>query len=180
MMAAPNVARSNPTWTSPTSMNKPPIKIAVAQGLISADVREDGLEILELMRRVRSEGSVIVHFPEGAMSGCSKARYRDLRHPAMGLVRPPRERSGHVKSRGNKRAIEALSCRSRGHRSIPSRPTVAPGEALTPNPRRTPARFDTGFADRAGNHLFSVSSTNSNNALVPGLSSTPRSALILL
>jgi predicted amidohydrolase len=57
-----------------TSMSKPPIKIAVAQSRISADVRGNGREIRELMRRARAEGAVIVHFPEGAMSGCSKAQ----------------------------------------------------------------------------------------------------------
>ena len=58
-------------------MSKPPIKIAVAQSQISAGVRENGREVRELMRRARSEGAAIVHFPEGAMSGCSKAQIKD-------------------------------------------------------------------------------------------------------
>jgi predicted amidohydrolase len=57
-------------------MSKPPIKIAVAQSQISSDVRENGREIRELMRRARSGGAAIVHFPEGAMSGCSKAQIK--------------------------------------------------------------------------------------------------------
>src|SRR3954464_14151844 len=59
------------------SMRKLPITIAVAQSQISADVRENGREIRELMRRARAEGAAIVHFPEGAMSGCSKAQIKD-------------------------------------------------------------------------------------------------------
>src|SRR3954453_14121918 len=58
-------------------MRKPPITIAVAQSQISADVRENGREIRELMRRARAEGAAIVHFPEGAMFGCSKAQIKD-------------------------------------------------------------------------------------------------------
>ena len=57
-------------------MSKPPIKIAVAQSRISADVRENGREVRALMRRARSEGAAIVHFPEGAMYGCSKAQIK--------------------------------------------------------------------------------------------------------
>jgi predicted amidohydrolase len=57
-------------------MSKRPITIAVAQSQISADVRENGREIRELMRRARAVGAAIVHFPEGAMSGCSKAQIR--------------------------------------------------------------------------------------------------------
>ena len=54
-------------------MSKRPIKIAMAQSQISADVRETGREIRELLRRARAGGAAIVHFPEGALSGCSKA-----------------------------------------------------------------------------------------------------------
>src|SRR5258708_2659554 len=57
-------------------MSKRPIKIAVAQGRISPDVGENGREIRGLMLRARSEGAAIVHFPEGAMSGCSKAQIK--------------------------------------------------------------------------------------------------------
>jgi predicted amidohydrolase len=58
-------------------MSKHPITIAVAQSRISADVRDNGREIRELMRRARAGGAAIVHFPEGAMSGCSKAQIKD-------------------------------------------------------------------------------------------------------
>jgi predicted amidohydrolase len=57
-------------------MSKPPIRIAVAQSRISPDVRENGLEIRRLMSHVRSEGAAILHFPDGAMSGCSKAQIK--------------------------------------------------------------------------------------------------------
>ena len=57
-------------------MNKSPIRIAVAQSQISSDVREDGREIRRLMEQARSEGAAIAHFPEGAMSGCSKAQIK--------------------------------------------------------------------------------------------------------
>jgi predicted amidohydrolase len=59
------------------SMSKPPIKIAVAQSQISVDVRENGREIRGLMQQARSAGAALVHFPEGAMSGCSKAQIKD-------------------------------------------------------------------------------------------------------
>jgi predicted amidohydrolase len=58
-------------------MNKSPIRIAVAQSQISSDVRENGREIRRLMEHARSEGAAIAHFPEGAMSGCSKAQIKD-------------------------------------------------------------------------------------------------------
>src|SRR5260370_41273033 len=53
-----------------------PIEIATAQSQISPDVRENGREIRRLMQQARSEGAAIVHFPEGAMSGCSKAQIK--------------------------------------------------------------------------------------------------------
>jgi predicted amidohydrolase len=57
-------------------MFRPPVTIAVAQGRISADVRGNGREVRELMRQARSGGARIVHFPEGAMTGCSKAQVK--------------------------------------------------------------------------------------------------------
>jgi len=57
-------------------MSKRPITIATAQSLISPDVRENGQEIRRLMQEARSEGAAIVHFPESAMSGCSKAQIK--------------------------------------------------------------------------------------------------------
>jgi predicted amidohydrolase len=61
-------------------MSKRPIRIAVAQSRISADVRENGSEIRKLMRQARSGGAAIVHFPEAAMSGCSKAQIKAWDH----------------------------------------------------------------------------------------------------
>jgi predicted amidohydrolase len=58
-------------------MSKRPITIAVAQSPISHDVQENGREIRRLMEQARSEGASIAHFPEGAMSGCSKAQIKD-------------------------------------------------------------------------------------------------------
>jgi predicted amidohydrolase len=57
-------------------MSKLPIRIAVAQSRISPDVRENGRECRKLMEQARSEGAAIVHFPESAMSGCSKAQIK--------------------------------------------------------------------------------------------------------
>jgi predicted amidohydrolase len=58
-------------------MSRRPLTIAVAQGHISADVRANGREVRELMGRARSSGAALVHFSEGAMSGCSKAQVKD-------------------------------------------------------------------------------------------------------
>src|SRR5687767_4497956 len=58
-------------------MSKPPMQIAVAQGRITADVRENGREIRGLMRRARAQGAALVQFPEAAMSGCSKVQIKD-------------------------------------------------------------------------------------------------------
>jgi predicted amidohydrolase len=57
-------------------MLKRPIKLAVAQSQISPDIRENGRVIRTLMQQARSEGAALVHFPEGAMSGCSKAQIK--------------------------------------------------------------------------------------------------------
>ncbi|HEV3163856.1 MAG TPA: hypothetical protein VGZ22_07435, partial [Isosphaeraceae bacterium] len=61
-------------------MSKRPIKIATAQSQISPDVRENGREIRRLMRQARSEGAAIVHFPEAAISGCSKSQIKSWDH----------------------------------------------------------------------------------------------------
>ena len=61
-------------------MNRRPIRIATAQGLINPDVRENGREVRRLMRSARSRGAEIVHFAEAAMSGCSKAQIKDWCH----------------------------------------------------------------------------------------------------
>src|SRR4051794_10004607 len=54
-------------------MSRRPIKIATAQSRVSSDARDNGREVRRLMQEARSAGSAIVHFPEGAASGCSKA-----------------------------------------------------------------------------------------------------------
>src|SRR4051794_29971941 len=58
-------------------MSKRPIRIATAQCRISHDIRENGREIRRLMGQARSQGAAIVHFPEAAMSGGSKAQIKD-------------------------------------------------------------------------------------------------------
>ena len=58
-------------------MSRRPLTIAVAQSRISADIRRNGREIRDLMRLARAEGAALVHFPEAAMSGCSKAQIQD-------------------------------------------------------------------------------------------------------
>ena len=54
-------------------MSRRPVKIAAAQSRVSSDVRDNGREVRRLMQEARSAGSAIVHFPEAAASGCSKA-----------------------------------------------------------------------------------------------------------
>lgn len=57
-------------------MSKPPIKIAITQNRIQPDIRENGREIQLLMRKAKSEGATLIHFPENAMSGCAKAHIK--------------------------------------------------------------------------------------------------------
>jgi predicted amidohydrolase len=49
----------------------------MARSLISADVHANGRGIRGLVRLARAEDAAIIHFPEGAMSGCSKAQVKD-------------------------------------------------------------------------------------------------------
>jgi predicted amidohydrolase len=67
----------NVTVGRQTAMNKGPITVATAQGRISADVRANGREIRDLMRQARSGGASLAHFPEGALSGCTKSQIKD-------------------------------------------------------------------------------------------------------
>jgi predicted amidohydrolase len=65
---------------------KPALTLATAQSIITADVRANGAEIRRLMREARARNADIVHFPESAMSGCSKAhikRWSDVDWPAL-------------------------------------------------------------------------------------------------
>src|SRR4029077_9977754 len=68
------------------TMNKSPIRIATAQGWISADVRANGQEIRSLMRQARSRGASLAHFPEGAMSGYTKSQIKDWGQVDWGTV----------------------------------------------------------------------------------------------
>jgi predicted amidohydrolase len=53
------------------------IKIAVAQSLITPDVRANGSHIRDLMAQAATAGARLVQFTEGALSGYSKAQIRD-------------------------------------------------------------------------------------------------------
>jgi len=55
---------------------KRPIVLAIAQSLITPDVRANGTEIRRLMELARAAGADIVHFPEGAMSGYTKSQIK--------------------------------------------------------------------------------------------------------
>jgi predicted amidohydrolase len=61
-------------------MTRQPIRIATVQCRITPDVRENGREIRALMQQARTEGAGIVHLPEAAISGCSKAQIKDWDH----------------------------------------------------------------------------------------------------
>jgi predicted amidohydrolase len=61
-------------------MSKSPLKIATVQSHVSTDVRANGRDIRSLMRQARSEGASLAHFPEGAMSGYTKAQIKDWDH----------------------------------------------------------------------------------------------------
>src|SRR3954471_18847552 len=56
---------------------KRPIKLATAQSRISPDVRDNGREVRRLMHEARSAGAALIHLPEAAVSGCSKAHIQD-------------------------------------------------------------------------------------------------------
>ena len=58
-------------------MSKRPIKVATAQNRISPNVRDNGREVRRLMQEAWSAGASIIHFPEAAASGCSKAHIKD-------------------------------------------------------------------------------------------------------
>lgn len=54
-----------------------PFSIAVAQNVISSDVRENGRRVREMMSAAKVEGCRLVHFPEGALSGYVKSQITD-------------------------------------------------------------------------------------------------------
>lgn len=58
-------------------MSSAQFSLATAQSHISADVRENGSNIRELMYAARSAGADLIHFPEGALSGYVKRQISD-------------------------------------------------------------------------------------------------------
>lgn len=63
------------------------IVVATAQSFISADVRENGLEIRRLMSLAVQAGADLIHFPEGAMSGYVKSQIMDWKEVDWQLLR---------------------------------------------------------------------------------------------
>lgn len=55
------------------------IQIATAQSLITANVRENGRSMRDLMQRAREHDARLVHFTEGALSGYSRSEVADWR-----------------------------------------------------------------------------------------------------
>lgn len=55
------------------------ISIAAAQSLITANVRENGRGIRDLMQRAREQNARLVHFTEGALSGYSRSEVTEWR-----------------------------------------------------------------------------------------------------
>jgi predicted amidohydrolase len=51
--------------------------MAVAQSVISSDVRENGRRVCDMMSAAKTEGCRLVHFPEGALSGYVKSQIAD-------------------------------------------------------------------------------------------------------
>jgi predicted amidohydrolase len=68
------------------AMSRRPIKLATAQSRISPDVQENGREVRRLMHEARSAGASLVHFPESAVSGCSKAHVKDWHRFDWGVL----------------------------------------------------------------------------------------------
>ena len=58
-------------------MSRDSIKIAVAQSLITPDVRANGGHIRDLMARAAADGVRLLQFTEGALSGYSRAQIQD-------------------------------------------------------------------------------------------------------
>ena len=54
-----------------------PIFIATAQSEIAASLKDNARHIERLLRRAAEAGTDIVHFPEGALSGCVKTHIKD-------------------------------------------------------------------------------------------------------
>jgi len=54
-----------------------PIRIAITQPLATADVRANGSKARELMRQAAVDGTRLIHFPEGFLSGYAKELIAD-------------------------------------------------------------------------------------------------------
>lgn len=50
-----------------------PVTLATAQSMITTDVRAYGRQIRQLMQVAHEAQAKVIHFPEGALSGYSKA-----------------------------------------------------------------------------------------------------------
>ncbi len=60
--------------------------VATAQSAVTGEVRRNGVEIRKLMRRAAQQGARLVHFPEGALSGCTREqvpRWQDFQFNAI-------------------------------------------------------------------------------------------------
>ncbi len=64
-----------------------PLTLVTAQSYISADVAENGREVRRLMRQARQGGADLVHFTEGALSGCVKKQIRSWEEVDWTLLR---------------------------------------------------------------------------------------------
>ncbi|MEH6402973.1 MAG: carbon-nitrogen hydrolase family protein [Sneathiella sp.] len=62
------------------------LPIAVAQSLITKDVKENGRHIRDLMTQASQSGARLIHFPEGALSGYVKTQITDWKSVDWDLV----------------------------------------------------------------------------------------------
>jgi len=61
-------------------MSTRPLRLAIAQSAVSADVQENGRHIRSLMDQAASVGARLVHFPEAALSGYVKSQIKAWEH----------------------------------------------------------------------------------------------------
>jgi predicted amidohydrolase len=64
-----------------------PIRIAATQPVATSDVRENGSKARELMRRAAADGTRLIHFPEGFLSGYAKELIADWDDVDWAVVR---------------------------------------------------------------------------------------------
>jgi predicted amidohydrolase len=72
------------------------LPIATAQSILTPDVRENGRQTRDLMRRAGQAGARLVHFPECALSGYSKAQVRDWKDVDWGSLREELEETADL------------------------------------------------------------------------------------